>query len=34
MKYLPLIWRNLLRHKIRTIFTLASIFIAFVRTAS
>jgi putative ABC transport system permease protein len=30
MKYLPLIWRNLLRHKIRTIFTLASIFIAFV----
>jgi putative ABC transport system permease protein len=30
MKYFPLIWRNLLRRKIRTIFTLASIFIAFV----
>ena len=30
MKYLPLIWRNLLRRKVRTIFTLASIFIAFV----
>jgi len=29
MKYLPLIWRNLLRRKIRTIFTTASIFIAF-----
>ena len=24
MKYLPLIWRNLLRRKVRTIFTLAS----------
>jgi putative ABC transport system permease protein len=30
MKYLPLIWRNLLRRKVRTIFTLASVFIAFV----
>jgi putative ABC transport system permease protein len=30
MKYFPLIWRNLLRHKVRTVFTLASIFIAFV----
>jgi putative ABC transport system permease protein len=29
MKYLPLIFRNLLRRKIRTIFTTASIFIAF-----
>jgi putative ABC transport system permease protein len=29
MKYLPLIWRNLLRRKIRTAFTTASIFIAF-----
>jgi len=29
MKYLPLIVRNLLRRKIRTIFTTASIFIAF-----
>jgi len=29
MKYLPLIWRNLLRRKIRTIFTTLSIFIAF-----
>jgi putative ABC transport system permease protein len=29
MKYLPLIWRNLLRRKIRTVFTTASIFIAF-----
>jgi putative ABC transport system permease protein len=29
MKYLPLIWRNLLRRKVRTIFTTASIFIAF-----
>ena len=29
MKYLPLIWRNLWRRKIRTIFTLACIFIAF-----
>src|SRR5262245_64264912 len=30
MKFFPLIWRNLLRRKVRTIFTLASIFIAFV----
>ena len=30
MRYLPLIWRNLLRRKVRTIFTLASVFIAFV----
>jgi putative ABC transport system permease protein len=29
MKFLPLIWRNLWRRKVRTIFTLASIFIAF-----
>ena len=29
MKFLPLIWRNLLRRKIRTIFTLLSIFVAF-----
>jgi putative ABC transport system permease protein len=30
MKYFPLIWRNLLRRKVRTVFTVASIFIAFV----
>jgi putative ABC transport system permease protein len=30
MKNLPLIWRNLMRRKIRTIFTTLSIFIAFV----
>jgi putative ABC transport system permease protein len=30
MRYLPLIWRNLLRRKVRTLFTLASVFIAFV----
>ncbi len=30
MKYLPLIWRNLLRRKVRTIFTLLSVFIALV----
>jgi len=30
MKYLPLVWKNLWRRKIRTTFTLASIFIAFV----
>ena len=29
MKFLPLVWRNLLRRKVRTIFTLLSIFIAF-----
>lgn len=30
MKYLPLIWRGLLRRKVRTLFTAASILIAFV----
>jgi putative ABC transport system permease protein len=30
MKYVPLIWRNLMRRKIRTIFTILSILIAFV----
>jgi len=30
MKYLPLVFRNLLRRKVRTIFTVLSIFIAFV----
>jgi putative ABC transport system permease protein len=30
MKFLPLVWRNLLRRKVRTTFTLASIFVAFV----
>ena len=30
MKYLPIIWRNLLRRKVRTIFTIGAIFIAFV----
>ena len=30
MKFLPLVWRNLLRRKVRTIFTILSIFIAFV----
>jgi putative ABC transport system permease protein len=30
MKYLPLIWKSLWRRKVRTIFTLAAIFIAFV----
>ena len=30
MKFLPLVWKNLWRRKIRTIFTLASIFVAFV----
>lgn len=29
MKFLPIIWRNLMRRKIRTIFTLLSIFVAF-----
>jgi putative ABC transport system permease protein len=29
MKFLPLVWRNLLRRKIRTTFTLGSIFVAF-----
>jgi putative ABC transport system permease protein len=30
MKYIPLVWRNLMRRKIRTIFTILSIMIAFV----
>jgi putative ABC transport system permease protein len=30
MKFLPMVWRNLLRRKVRTIFTVLSIFIAFV----
>ena len=30
MKYLPLVWRNLMRRKVRTIFTILSILIAFV----
>ena len=30
MKYLPIVWRNLLRRKVRTIFTIGAIFIAFV----
>jgi putative ABC transport system permease protein len=30
VKYLPIIWRNLLRRKVRTFFTVAAIFIAFV----
>ncbi len=30
MKYVPLVWRNLMRRKIRTIFTILSILIAFV----
>jgi putative ABC transport system permease protein len=30
MKFLPLIWRNLLRRKMRTLFTLLSILVAFV----
>ncbi|HEY4126450.1 MAG TPA: ABC transporter permease [Gammaproteobacteria bacterium] len=29
MKYLPLIWANLMRRKVRTIFTLLSVFVAF-----
>jgi putative ABC transport system permease protein len=29
MKFLPLVWRNLLRRKVRTIFTVLSIFVAF-----
>ena len=29
MKFIPLIWRNLLRRKIRTLMTIGSIFIAF-----
>lgn len=30
MKYLPLIWRNLLRRKVRTFFTVLSILVAFI----
>jgi putative ABC transport system permease protein len=30
MKFFPLVWRNLLRRKMRTIFTLLSVFVAFV----
>jgi putative ABC transport system permease protein len=30
MKYLPLVWRNLFRRKVRTIFTVLSILVAFV----
>jgi putative ABC transport system permease protein len=30
MKYLPIVWRNLLRRKVRTLFTIGAIFIAFV----
>jgi putative ABC transport system permease protein len=30
VKYLPLVWRNLLRRKVRTIFTILSVFVAFV----
>jgi putative ABC transport system permease protein len=30
MKFLPLVWRNLMRRKVRTIFTILSILIAFV----
>lgn len=30
MKFLPIVWRNLLRRKIRTIFTVLSVFVAFV----
>ena len=29
MKYLPLLWRSLWRKKVRTIFTLLSVFVAF-----
>ena len=29
MKYLPIVWKNMWRRKVRTIFTLASIFVAF-----
>lgn len=30
MKFLPLVWRNLLRRKVRTVFTLLSVLVAFV----
>jgi len=29
MKFLPIVWRNLMRRKVRTVFTLLSIFVAF-----
>ncbi|HTM30634.1 MAG TPA: hypothetical protein VL263_04995, partial [Vicinamibacterales bacterium] len=29
MKYLPLLWKSLWRKKLRTLFTLASVFVAF-----
>ena len=29
MKFLPLVWRNLMRRKVRTIFTILSILVAF-----
>ena len=31
MKFLPLLWKNLFRRKVRTLFTLMSIVVAFVR---
>ena len=34
MKFLPLVWKNIWRRKFRTIFTLLSIFIAFVLSHS
>jgi len=30
VKFLPIVWRNLLRRKVRTIFTMLSVFVAFV----
>src|ERR687892_1191864 len=30
MKYLHIVWRNLMRRKVRTIFTMLSVFVAFV----
>ena len=30
MKFLPIVWRNLLRRKFRTFFTIGAIFFAFV----
>ena len=30
MKFFPIVWRNLLRRKVRTTFTLLSVFVAFV----
>jgi len=34
MKFLSLVWKNLWRRKLRTIFTLLSIFVAFLLLAS